>query len=186
MSIRITASVFASIILATSGQAVAQDQAANREAIQKLAFMQGEWVGVASGVQPDGASYSVTQSERIGPLLGGEVMVVEGRGYRPDGSTGFNAFGVISWNAQTNAYEFRSYAQGYSGTFSFTARDNGYVWEIPAGPGVVRYTADITPTTYHEVGEFVMPGQPARRTFEMSLTRRGDTAWPAMQPVSPR
>ena len=42
---------------------------------------------------------------------------------------------------------------------------------------MVRYTADVTATTYHEVGEFVMPDQPPRRTFEMTLTRKGDSDW---------
>lgn len=183
MKIVTTVCVAAIALIATT--ASAQSPIASRDAIARLAFMQGEWVGTASGVEPDGAAYTVTQTERIGPLLDGEIMVVEGRGYRPDGSTGFNAMGVISWNAQTSAYEFRSYTQGYSGTFPFTARDNGYVWEIPAGPGVMRYTADITATTYHEVGEFVMPGQPGRRMFEMTLTRKGDTDWPAAGAVDP-
>ncbi len=180
----ILALVAASLFAATS--AFAQDaQDPSAEAMSKLAFMQGVWVGPASGVNRDGSRYAVTQTERIGPLLGGDILVVEGRGYMPDGSTGFNAMAVVSWNVQTDKYEFRSYAQGYSGTFPFTLTDNGYVWEVPAGPGVMRYTADITATTYHEVGDFVMEGQPPRRSFEMTLTRRGDTDWPAAGAIQP-
>lgn len=165
---------------AAGGQAAADAPAMTvKAAMARLSFLHGEWRGPASGVNPDRSRFAVTQTERIGPMLDGDVLVIEGRGYNADGTTGFNAFAVISWNVATAAYEMRSYAHGYSGTFPLTLTDNGYVWEVPAGPGVMRYEADVTPTTFHEVGDFVMPGQPPRRTFEMTLARRGDTDWPA-------
>ena len=163
----------------------AQVHAAQREAMAKLARMQGVWVGRASGVNPDRSRYSVTQTERIGPMLDGTILVIEGRGYRDDGSTGFNAFAVISYDPDTQKYEMRAYAQGNGGTFDMTVTDDGYVWEVPAGPGVMRFTADITDTTFHEVGDFVMPGMAPMRSFEMTLTRRGDTDWPAANAVDP-
>ncbi|MBN8529610.1 MAG: DUF1579 domain-containing protein [Caulobacterales bacterium] len=182
--------LFLAASTATTGAAWAQTpqagvQAAQREAITKLSRMQGVWVGQASGINPDQSRYSVTQTERIGPMLDGTILVIEGRGYRADGSTGFNAFAVLSYDPEASKYELRSYAQGYSGTFELKPTDNGYVWEVPAGPGVMRYTSDITDTTYHEVGDFIMPGMAPMRAFEMTLTRRGDTDWPAANPVDP-
>ena len=181
----IRALMAAAILLTAAPAAAQQNPAQTPEPTGRLAFMHGVWVGEAHGVNRDGTAYSVTQTERIGPMLGGDILVIEGRGYRADGTTGFNAFGVVSWNARENKYEFRTYAEGYSGTFPFEATDNGYVWETPAGPGVMRYTAEVTSTTYHEVGEFVVEGQPPRRSFEMTLTRRSDTDWPAGDPVTP-
>lgn len=178
----------AAVALLAAAPALAQadpNAAERREAMAKLTFMHGEWVGQAGGANRDGSRYTVTQTERIGPLLGGDVLVVEGRGYNADGSTGFNAMGVVSYDTEADAYRFHSWAQGQQGDFPFTLTDTGYVWEVPAGPGVMRYTADVTATTYHEVGDFVMPGQPPRRTFEMTLTRRGDSAWPAAGAVNP-
>ncbi|CAN5388314.1 hypothetical protein BH10PSE1_BH10PSE1_15420 [soil metagenome] len=169
----------------TQPPATAHAPSAQATAIAKLDFMRGEWVGPATGVNRDGSRFSITQTERIGPMLGGDILVIEGHGYRDDGTTGFNAFAVVSWDAQSNRYEMRSYAQGYAGTFPFTLTDKGYVWEVPAGPGMMRYEAEVTPTTYHEVGDFVMTGQPPRRSFEMTLTRRGETDWPAAGAVSP-
>lgn len=182
--------LFLAASTATTGAAWAQTpqagvQAAQREAITKLSRMQGVWVGQASGINPDQSRYSVTQTERIGPMLDGTILVIEGRGYRADRSTGFNAFAVLSYDPEASKYELRSYAQGYSGTFELKPTDNGYVWEVPAGPGVMRYTSDITDTTYHEVGDFIMPGMAPMRAFEMTLTRRGDTDWPAANPVDP-
>lgn len=187
-------SVMAAVVLAAAAMAAGsasaqapqpQVQAAQREAMSRLSRMQGVWVGPASGVNPDRSRYAVTQTERIGPMLGGTLLVIEGRGYNPDGTTGFNAFAVVSYDTATQKYQIRSYAQGYAGTFELKPTDTGYVWEIPAGPGVMRYTADITDATYHEVGDFVMPGMAPMRSFEMTLTRKGDTDWPGAGAVDP-
>lgn len=153
----------------------------------KLSFMRGVWRGKAAGVNRDGSRYEVTQTERMGPLLGGDVIVIEGRGYKPDGSTGFNAFAVVSWNMPASKYEIRSYTQGHSGTFELTPTDTGYVWSVPAGPGAtMRFTATISGTTWREIGELIAPDQPPVQTFEMNLERVGDTDWPLTAPIAPR
>ena len=54
-----------------------------------------------------------------------------------------------------------------------------YVWEIPAGPMVIRYTATIKNGEWHEVGDRVAEGHDPVRFFEMTLKRIGDTDWPA-------
>ncbi|MDB5704865.1 MAG: hypothetical protein JWN66_1981 [Sphingomonas bacterium] len=152
---------------------------AERAAIARLDWMNGTWRGPAATQMP-GGEHKVTQTERIGNFLGGTVKVVEGKGFNPDGSVGFNAFAVISYDPGTKAYTFRSYAQGRAGTFTITPTGNGYVWEIPAGPMTLRYTATLESGKWHEVGDRVMPGQPPQRFFDMTLTRVGDTDWPAV------
>jgi hypothetical protein len=100
----------------------------------RLSFMRGTWAGPASGTSADGRSFRVWQTERMGPLLGGDVVVVEGRGYRDDDSTGFNALGIISYELRTGQYEIRSYAMGHAGTFPLIPTENGCRWTVPAGP----------------------------------------------------
>jgi hypothetical protein len=157
------------------------------DALAKLSFMRGVWRGRANGMLPDGSSYSVTQTERMGPMLGGDIIVVEGRGYRDDGSTGFDAFAVVSFEPRSGKYEIRSYAQGQAGTFELTPTADGYVWEIPAGPNAkIRFTATVKDNKWREVGEFVAGGQPPRQTFEMNLEKVGDTDWPLGTPIPPR
>ena len=173
-------------VLAITGAAHAHSSPERAAAMAKLAFMNGVWAGPAEGTSRDGSHYAVTQTERMGPMLDGDIIVVEGRGYKDDGSTGFNAFGVVSWDAQSKKYELRSYAQGYSGTFELKPTANGYVWEIPAGPGtIIRYTATVKDGRWREVGELVAPGKPPLKTFEMNLKRVGDTDWPLGKPVPP-
>ena len=144
------------------------------------------WVGKATGTLPTGERYEVTQTERMGPLLGGDIVVIEGRGYKPDGTTGFNAFAIASWNPHTRKYELRSYAQGHAGTFELVLTDTGFTWEVPAGPeAVMRFTATVTDRTWRETGDYVATGRPPVRSFEMNLERVGDTDWPLGTPVSP-
>src|ERR1043166_3708415 len=69
-------------------------QALQRAAMAKLSFMAGVWRGPASTIRPGGIRHSVTQTERIGPFLGGAVKVIEGRGYDAKDSVTFNAFGI--------------------------------------------------------------------------------------------
>jgi hypothetical protein len=47
--------------------------AEQREAMARLAFMDGTWRGPASTTLPSGGTHDITQTERIGPVLGGTV-----------------------------------------------------------------------------------------------------------------
>lgn len=159
--------------------------AAQREAMARFAWMDGIWRGPATTKTPSG-SHSVTQTERIGPMLGGTIKVMEGRGYNADGSTGFNAFGILSYDPATGTFALHSYAQGRAGDFVLTPSADGYVWTIPAGPFSIRYTATLAAGTWTEVGDRLVPGQPPQRFFEMHLTRASDTDWPSANGPGPR
>src|SRR5438128_2380958 len=159
---------------------------AQRDAMLPLAFMDGVWRGPAWTMLPSGEKHNIIQTERIGPFLDGSVKVIEGRGYNPDGSVGFNAFGTISFNVATRVYTLHSYEQGNVGDFALNRTADGYVWEIPAGPMTIRYTAVIKDGTLHEVGDRIMPGKDPVRIFDMNLKRIGDTNWPAAGAISPK
>jgi hypothetical protein len=68
---------------------------------------------------------------------------------------------------------------GNVGDFVMKPTPDGYTWEIPVGTMTIRYTAVIRDGTLKEVGDRVEPGKDPVRIFEMTLTRVGDTAWPA-------
>lgn len=154
--------------------------AAQREAFKPFSYMFGVWRGPAETVNPDGTKHSVIQTERIGPFLDRSVVVLEGRGYDAvSGQVTFNAFGTISYSPRTKGFTLHSYAQGQSGDFVLTPTADGYVWEIPAGPMTIRYTAVIKNGNWREVGDRIVPGKDPIRFFEMNLKRIGDTDWPA-------
>ena len=160
--------------------------AAQREAMAPLAFMDGVWRGPASTTLPSGDKHHITQTERIGPLLGGAVKVIEGRGYEADGRTSFNALGIISYDVARKAYSMRSYAMGYAGDFPVTLTPDGFGWEIPAGPATIRYRAVVKDGTWTEVGDRLVAGRDPVRFFEMRLTRIGDSAWPGVGTIPPK
>jgi hypothetical protein len=160
--------------------------AAQREAMVPLAYMDGVWRGPAWTILESGEKRNVTQTERIGPFLDGSVRVIEGRGYGADGKVGFNAFGIISYNLEKRGFVLHSYAMGYVGDFVLTPTADGYVWEIPAGPMTIRYTAVIKDGTWREVGDRIIPGKDPARFFEMNLKRVGDTSWPAAGAIPPK
>ncbi len=190
---RIAAVLLSVVLSPLANTAAAQGQpnpaeliAAQREAMQALAKMDGVWRGPAWTILPNGQKHEITQTERIGPLLDGSIKLVEGRGYEADGRTSFNAFGVISFNPATRTYAMRSHAQGRSGEYVLKPTEDGYSWEIPAGPMTIRYVATIKDGVLKEVGDRIMPGKDPIRFFEMTLTRVSDSAWPTAGAIPPK
>lgn len=172
-------SVISSSSMAQSANSDPSRVAVEQRAMSLLDWMDGQWRGEARVRTPDG-EHVIVQTERAGSMLDGAVKVVEGLGINPDGSVGFNALAVISFDPSTGQYAFRSYAQGYAGTFPVTVWENQYVWQTPAGPGaIIRYTAKLENGRWHEVGERIADGQEPQPVFEMTLERTGDTSWPS-------
>ena len=153
--------------------------AAQREAMQRFAALDGIWRGPAWTMLPSGERHTLTQTERVGSMLDGSVKVIEGRGYATDGSTGFNAFAVLSYDPDKQSFAMRSYAQGQVGDFAVRPTESGFAWEIPAGPLTIRYTAILEGDEWVEHGDRLLPGKEPVRFFEMTLSRVGDTGWPA-------
>jgi hypothetical protein len=150
-------------------------------------MMPGIWKGTASGTGTGGKAFEIIQTERVGTLLDGRLMVIEGRGYDKDGSLKFNAFGVISRTADKNGLEFRAYQGDDAGTFPLTVDGRVLHWERPAGPdAIVRFTIDLTQDgRWHEIGEYLAHGKPAYKIIELNLSRIGDTDWPRAGTVRP-
>lgn len=187
------------LILALAAPAAAQDStrppaaagpwdpatrlAAQREAMQALAFLDGNWRGPATTSELEG---ELVQTERVGTLLGGSVRLVEGRGYDAGGNTVFNAVGVISYDPVRRGYSIRTYSMGYSGDYPLEVRPDGFSWSHPAGPGAtIRYNATVRDGEWHEVGERVVEGAPPVRVIELRLRRIGDSPWPQAGTVPP-
>lgn len=159
---------------------------AQRDAMKPFAAMDGVWRGPAWTTLPSGEKHEITQTERIGPFLDGPVKLIEGRGYEADGKVGFNALGIISFDPRSGKYKMTSHAMGQSGDLEITPTADGYVWEIPAGPATIRYTAVIKDGRLREIGERIVPDQKPMQLFEMNLTRVSDTDWPAGGAVPPK
>ena len=151
-----------------------------------LSFMYGEWRGTAKGMSRDGP-YTLTQTERVGPMLNGDLVVVEGRGYKEDGSLAFNAFGVISYDKRQKSFFINAYTGGNAGKYKLEHTNTGFTWTIQAGPNAkVVNVATIENNIWHEVTTYIPNEGPKRITNDMTLTRIGDTNWPSSGIVLPK
>ena len=151
---------------------------AEQAAMHALDWTHGRWQGEAWSTTAAGR-HEIIQTERVGTLLDGTLVVIEGKSFERDGKPAtFNAFGIMSYDPARQAFAFHSYAQGRAGEFPLEVTPTGYVWTIAAGPSKIRYAATHTADTWREVGEFVRPDGAATQIFEMNLKRLGDTDWP--------
>jgi hypothetical protein len=160
---------------------------AKQEAAMKaLAFLDGEWRGLAQAYEPGGV-LNMTQTERSGTLLGGTIRLIEGRSFDDDGKTIFNAFAVISYDVPRSRYSITSHASGYSTTAELKVRADGFSWEIPAGPGAkVEFEATVARGIWTEIGHYVGADGTRRKTFDMRVERIGATARPAGGDARPK
>ena len=184
------ATLAACVALAAPAAALAQalqpaGTAEQRQAMQALAWMDGEWVGEATVSMGPGRTSTHAHTERIGPMLGGSIKVIEGRSTNDDGTVAFNAFAVVSWDDASDSYVMRSYANGQAADFPLQATADGFRWSTPGRGGEVRYVTTFRDGEWVETGDFVMPGRDPMRVIELRLRRRGDTGWPAADPVIP-
>lgn len=153
--------------------------AEQKAAMAKLAKLHGQWRGSATITGPAGTT-KVVQTERVGPMLDGTVLVVEGRGYDDGGKLVFNAFAVISYDSATDQYAMSSWTDGRSGKFPFAVTDTGFEWSIPLPNGAtIKYVATLADGKWTEVGSYVGSGMPPVEFAKLEVSRTGDTAWPA-------
>lgn len=158
--------------------------AAQRAAMAPLSNLDGEWRGTVTIQLPSGETRTMTHTERVGGFLDGSIKLIEGRAYGADGKPSFNAFAIISFDPDAQVYNFRSYAYGQAGDFVLTPTDDGFVWESPAGPATMRYTAVVKGGTWTETGERIVPGEDSVRVVTLELTRLGDSDWPSAGAVA--
>ncbi len=159
-------------------------KAEQQQAMKKLSFMDGVWRGTSTHTEPSGEKSQLIQTERIGPMLDGAVKVIEGRGYAADGKLIFNAFASLAFDVSTKTYQMNSHAQGNVGNFVLTPTANGFSWEIPAGPMVIRYTAEFKDGIWRQFGERTVAGKEPIRFFDMNLKRIADSDWPSAGAVA--
>lgn len=174
------ARVLPTLLMIVGTPAMAQPGRAPVATTAAIAFLDGVWIGPAAFTGPDGKTERFEQMERVGPMMNGQVRVMEGKGRDGAGNTTFNAFTVFS-TATGGGVTMRSWTMGFEGVRPLVIdAAGGFRWEMQAGPGVtIRYVATVRGGIWDEHGERVGPDGKAVRFFEMRLKRVGDTDWPA-------
>jgi hypothetical protein len=82
------------------------DNTVQREAMKKLAFLEGKWSGPANMMVYGQGNQVIDQTEIIEFRLGGTILVIEGLGKSTDGAskTVHHAFAVVSYDEVAQIY----------------------------------------------------------------------------------
>lgn len=177
---RILLSLISFFLLAMPAQAQMHEVGSHAEKLSGLDWMHGTWRGTATTMTQSGQRITSTQTERVSPMLSGDVLVVEGRSDDAEGNTVFNALAMISYDARTDGFTMRTSAMGRTGQFPLKITDDGFIWQLPAGPNaIVQYKAVYDGETWSQTGQYIRDGAEPVDTFSMELQRLGDTDWPA-------
>jgi hypothetical protein len=152
----------------------APNKAAHQAAMQKLAFMVGEWTGSGSIAMGPGPRQAFAQSEHIQFKHDGTLLLIEGQGKSPEtGAIVHDALAVVTFDAASGKYKFRSFAAvGRFADTEATVSGNVMTWSLNAGPQKIRYTITVDNGAWHEVGERSADGATWIPFFEMTLKRR--------------
>lgn len=174
--VRMSAVVAALAVL--GGLAVAQmpgaaEQAAQKEAMQKLAFLAGHWQGPITVQVGPGEPLHLTQTETVEYKLDGLVLLLEGKSTDAAGKVEFQALATIAYDDQTHTYRIRAYSGGHYVDTELTAPANGFAWGFAAGPAQIENTMLLTSDgKWKEETNVTVPSRPAFQTVEMLLTRQ--------------
>lgn len=142
-----------------------------RDAMAKLAWLEGDWHGAGWRATRDGKE-TFYVDERVRFHLDGIVLVVEGRGWSVDETgaeiEGHKALGVFSYDAFARSYRFDAFVkEGYQSRTTPEIGENEFRWSVPAGPSAeMRYHARLT-----DKGEWV----------ETGMRCAGDACAPALE-----
>ena len=154
---------------------IAQEEAREAIATEPLfSKLIGSWEGEGWSMLGPNQRVEFEQIETIETKANGHVVVVEGLGSNKEtGEVAFQAFGIFSYDLVNEKYQFTAYqTSGYSVTVEPELSDDQFIWGFNTGQGTIRYTADITETTWSQVGEFSPDGGTTWfQTFEMNLTK---------------
>jgi hypothetical protein len=140
----------------------------------------GRWQGEGSMTTQTGEVKKSNVDEKIEYKLDNTLLLVEGVGKYTDAATNkevisHHALGVLSFDAATSQYKFRSYLKDGKSTdawFNITA-ENQYQWGFDTPGGKIRYSIVLDPVkkTWNEIGEFSRDGNAWRKFFEMNLKK---------------
>ena len=161
--------VFApSVVIAGQQPLPATD--AQRQAMERLAFLVGRWSGPVTVVLGPGEPLHLTQTENVEFKLDGLVLLIEGESTDADGKARFQALATVAYDEASHAYHFRAYNEGRYLDKELTVVPDGFAWGFNSGPAHIQNTMHLTAKgEWQETTDVAFGGNPPRRSVEMLL-----------------
>lgn len=168
----LAASLFA-LALPLAAQQPASSTDAQRDAMQKLAFLAGRWLGPITVVRGPGQPLHLTQTEDVQFKLGGLVLLIQGASHNPDGSTSFEALATVAFDDAAKSYRFRAYNAGHYLDTELTVVPSGFSWSYNTGPAHIVNTMRLTSKgEWAETTEVTVGSNPPIDSVDMLLQRQ--------------
>lgn len=149
-------------------------QMTSEQALGKISFIEGQWLGTAHVTTGPGQIVVLDQHENVELRLNGKLLSIEGKGYN-EGNLEFNAFAVVTFDERNQDYEMQSWLSTGQKTKAYIKVHNNDHWEwgfdIPQGK--VRYFITLNEKgQWSEKGEFSPNGSDWYPSFNMLLDRK--------------
>jgi hypothetical protein len=150
------------------------DIEAQRAAMKKLGFLIGKWSGEARILRGAGEVLELHQTEEAQYKLDGLLITIEGVGFnKADGKPALQAFGIISYNDDTQTYCMRAYNDGrYLETeMKLLDQGEGMTWGFALGEIKTSSVLRINKKgQWTESAETTVGSQPARNFLQLTVS----------------
>jgi hypothetical protein len=151
------------------------DLGAQREAMKKLDFLVGRWMGEAR-MSRVGEILELVQTEEAAYKLDGLILVIEGVGRaRSTEDLVLQAFGIISYNDETQTYHMRAFNDGrfLETDVKLLEEARGMTWGFVLGEIKTKSVMRIAENgDWTEVHEIVIGADPPRKLMEVIVRRQ--------------
>jgi hypothetical protein len=151
------------------------DLKAQRAAMQKLAFLIGEWTGEACILQGPGQSLDLHQTEEVQYKLDGLLLVIEGVGRsKSDNELALQAFGLVSFDDETSTYRMRAFNDGrfLESEVKLLDEPNAITWGFTLGPFRTNSVLRINDRgEWTELAELIINSGPPKKLLELTVRR---------------
>ena len=115
-----------------------------RQAMQKLSFLAGQWRGPVTIYEGPGKPLHLMQTEDVQYKLSGLVMLVEGKSTNAQGQTLFSALATIAYDPASHSYRFRAYHGGQYLDTQLKVQGDGFRWGFGEGPAHIMNSMHLT------------------------------------------
>ena len=147
--------------------------AEQREAMSKLSFLAGNWLGPVNISRGPGEAMHLTQTEHVEYKLDGLVLLVEGKSVDAAGKTGFSALATIAYDETSHSYHFRAFNGGHYVDTELSLLDKGFTWSFMSGPARIVNTMHLTAKgEWQEATDVTFGGNPPQHSVDMLLARQ--------------
>ena len=158
------------VIIAYSAQA----QMTSKDAIKKIAFIEGQWEGKAEATTGRDQTHVLDQHEKVELHLDGKLIRIEGKGYK-EGKLEFNAFAIITFDETKQEYEMQSWLSTGEKTDAYVLvhGEKKWEWGFDLPQGKIRYLITLNEKgQWSEKGEYSPNGEVWYPSFNMLLTKK--------------